>query len=166
VRALCHLIERLDEPTFLAQLIEIVRASSEGALECGFSCVGIHCGLTVTYCVDWLEIQGARILNEQSKDLSMAICGAGGLTHIQETWQQLLRSGLYRLHLSGLTDYAGAYRIEAVERGVIIPITRTFVVCGSCRTPGGIIHLFLRARRCFRTTIALAPTAPRADLHC
>ena len=97
----------------------------------------------------------------------MAIHGVGGSgPNILEHGNTCDAQDIYRLHLSGLTDYASAYRIEAVERGVIIPITRTFVVCGSCRTPGGIIHLFLRARCCLRTTVALAPTAPRADLHC
>jgi hypothetical protein len=81
---------------------------------------------------------GTRILREQSKDLSTAIYGVGGSgpTH-PGTWQHLVRSGNQSTHLSGFADYSGVDRIEAVERGVIIPITPDIRVCGSSRTPGG-----------------------------
>jgi hypothetical protein len=54
----------------------------------------------------------------------MAIYGVGGSgSNILEHGNSCYAQDIYRLHLSGLTDWAGAYRIEAVERGVIIPIT-------------------------------------------
>jgi hypothetical protein len=49
VGSLRFLIERLDEPTFLAQLIEIFRASAEGILGRGFSRGGIHWELIATH---------------------------------------------------------------------------------------------------------------------
>jgi hypothetical protein len=97
----------------------------------------------------------------------MAIYGVGGSgPNIQEHGNSCYAQDIYRLHLSGLTDYAGAYRIEAVERGVINPITPD--IRGVRFVPHArraFIHLFLRIRCCIRTTIALAPTVPRADLQ-
>ena len=70
------------------------------------------------------RVSDTRIPNEQSKDLSKAIYGVGGSgPNILEHGNTCDAQDIYRLHLSGLTDYASAYRIEAVERGVIIPIT-------------------------------------------
>ena len=58
------------------------------------------------------------------------------------------------------------YRIEAVKCGVITPITPDIRgVRFEPHARRAIIHLFLRARCCLRTIIALAPMIPRADLH-
>ena len=48
LHSLRFLIHGLDEPAFVAQLIEIFRASPERVLGHGFFCVGIHSELTVT----------------------------------------------------------------------------------------------------------------------
>jgi hypothetical protein len=110
-----------------------------------------------------IEDVGGRYTNpyEQSKSLSNTGAEVGGsVSQRPGTWQHCYAQDIYSTHLSGFPDHSGDTRLKLSNVGLSFPALSDIRVCGSCRTPGGIIHSFLRARRCFRTAIALTPMVP------
>jgi hypothetical protein len=98
---------------------------------------------------------------EQSKSLSNTRAEVGGsVSQHPGTWQHCYAQDIYPTHLSGLPDHSGGTGLKLSNVGLSFPALSDIRLCGSCRTPGGIIHSFLRARRCFRTAIARTPMVP------